>query len=86
MKYELNNLLRACKQEKKRRKKKIQHAHAYIKTDEKWKEEDELLTTCIKVNAQDVNSYTHIKKKKKKKKGKNIHVQEIIPIKNKPYT
>ena len=24
--------------------------------------------TCIKVNAQDVNSYTHIKKKKKKAK------------------
>ena len=41
------------------------------------------MTTCIKVNAQDVNSYTHIKKKKE---GKNIHVQEIIPMKNKPHT
>ena len=30
MKYELNNLLRAWKQKK---KKKIQHAHAYIKTE-----------------------------------------------------
>ena len=63
MKYELNNLLRACKQKKKG--KRIQHAHAYIKTEEKCKEEDELVTTCIKVNAQDVNSYTHIKKKER---------------------
>ena len=53
------------KEEKKREQ--IQHAHAYIKTKEKCKEEDELVTTCINVNAQDVNSYTHIKKGKKVK-------------------
>ena len=41
------------------------------------------MTTCINVNAQDVNSYTHIRKKRKQ--GKNIHVQEIIPMKNKPH-
>ena len=60
MKFALNNLLRAYKQKKKKRK-KIQHAHVYIKTEEKLKEEDELVTTCMNVNAQDVNSYTHIK-------------------------
>ena len=81
MKYELNNLLRACKK-KKEKKKDTARTCIYIKTEEKWKEEDELVTTCIKVNAQDVNSYTHIKKKKE---GKNIHVQEIIPMKNKPH-
>ena len=63
MKYELNNLLRACKEENKM----IQQARAYIKTEEKWKEEDELVTTCINVNAQDVNSDTHIKEEKKVK-------------------
>ena len=35
MKYELNNLLRACKQKKRKEKKKVQHAHAYITTEEK---------------------------------------------------
>ena len=38
------------------------------------------MTTCINVNAQDVSSHTHIKKG-----GKNIHVQEIIPMKIKPH-
>ena len=40
MKYELNNLLRACKQNKKKKneRKKIQHAHAYIKTEEEKNE------------------------------------------------
>ena len=59
MKYELNNLLRVCKQKKKRRKDTARTCIC-IKTEEKCKEEDELVTTCINVNAQDVNSYTHI--------------------------
>ena len=57
MKYELNNLLRACK---KKEEKKIQHVNAYLKTEKKKrKEEDEIVTIFINVNAQDVNSYTH---------------------------
>ena len=30
--------------------------HLYITTEEKWKEKDELMTTSVYVNAQDVNS------------------------------
>ena len=48
-----------------KKKKKIQHTHGYKKTEEKLKEEDEFVTTCINVNAQNVSSYTHIKKRKK---------------------
>ena len=38
------------------------------------------MTTYINVNAQDVNLYTH-SKKRFFKGGKSIHVQEIVPIK-----
>ena len=38
-----------------------------MKTEEKAKEEDELMTTCININGQDANSYTHIKKKEEKR-------------------
>ena len=58
----------------------IKHTQVYIKTRKKKEEEHELATTCIKVNAQDVNSYTH-----RKKKDKSIHVHEIVPMKNKPH-
>ena len=64
MKYELNNLLKACKQKK---RKKIKPAHAHIKTEENKREEDALMTTCINVNALDANSYTPLKKEQKVK-------------------
>ena len=36
------------------------------------------------VNAQDVNLYTYIEKKERKK-GKSMHVEQIVPMKNKPH-
>ena len=78
-------MLRACKQKKRRKKDTACTCiYIYIKTEEKLKEEDELVTTCINANAQDVNLYTHqkcFKKIKKKKLGKStIHVQEIVSM------
>ena len=75
MKYELNNLLKACKQKKKLKKDKARTC-----TYKDRRKKTRRGCTHDNLHKRKCTGCQFIYTIKKRTKGKNIHVQEIIPI------